>query len=869
MLVLGFEAGRRLAVLIGGRVLQERGPLRLGQLHGTTVQTGPLAADFQVVHGDHGFLADRVHQTLEHRVALALVLDQWITLSHGSQPDALFQVVHLVQVLGPPATDHRQQHATFQVAHGLGAEFVLAFLVHQFRVGEDLLGEEVRAQPRPPASLVNDFLLRQRYGVNLAQCVPQAIQVPVLGVSLAGAILDRCGDDFRDELLDLFGDVIAHEDSTAVTVDHFTLPVEHVVVFEHVLALLGVATLHLVLRVGDTRGDHAARDGNVIRCDRHEPLGNGRVEQAHEVVRQRQVEAGFTRVALASGAAPQLIVDPAGLVSFGAQHVQATQLDDLFVFGRGGHLVVLEDGGPLGLVLLGITLRIQALLLHGLHGIEFGVTAQHDVGAASGHIGGHGHRGLTSCLGHDGGLTGVVLGVEHFMAHTALGQQLGQVFGLLHGGRTHEHGLTRGMALFDVPHHRRILGRLVLVHQIALVETGHSLVGRDRHHTDLVRVHELGGLGLGRAGHPGQLLVEPEVILQGDGGHGLVLGLDLHALFGLDGLVDALVVAAPGQHTAGVLVHDAYLTLGHDVVLVRVEQFLGLDRIVEETDQRGVLGFVEVVDPQVILDLLDPGFEDPHGPFLLVDLVVGVRLEIGDHLGEFFVPPIGFTGGRPGDDERSSCLIDEDRVHLIHDGVVVPALDQLVRAPRHVVAQIVEAEFVVGAVGDVRRVLLAPGGRVLPCEDHAGFQPQEAVHAAHEVRLVLGQVVIDRHHVHALAAQGIQVGGSRGDEGFALTGLHLGNVAQVQCRTAHELNVVVPLPQGPRRRFTYRREGFRKQTVQGFPVIDARFERVGFGAQFRVAERLEAFFEAVHGVRVGPQSLQDLLIPGPKDFFQE
>ena len=54
-----------------------------------------------------------------------------------------------------------------------------------------------------------------------------------------------------------------------------------------------------------------------------------RVEQAHEVVGQRQVEAALARVALAAGATAQLVVDAARLVALGAEHVEATGLDDL------------------------------------------------------------------------------------------------------------------------------------------------------------------------------------------------------------------------------------------------------------------------------------------------------------------------------------------------------------------------------------------------------------------------------------------------------------------------------------------------------------------------------------------------------------
>src|SRR3546814_15865279 len=53
----------------------------------------------------------------------------------------------------------------------------------------------------------------------------------------------------------------------------------------------------------------------------------------------------------------------------------------------------------------------------------------------------------------------------------------------------------------------------------------------------------------------------------------------------------------------------------------------GLDGVVQERDQWGVGGLVEVLDAEVVLDLGDAGLEDRDGALLLVDLVVGVRSE--------------------------------------------------------------------------------------------------------------------------------------------------------------------------------------------------------------------------------------------------
>ena len=153
----------------------------------------------------------------------------------------------------------------------------------------------------------------------------------------------------------------------------------------------------------------------------------------------------------------------------------------------------------------------------------------------------------------------------------------------------------------------------------------------------------------------------------------------------------------------------------------------------------------------------------------------------------------------PGDDQRGAGLVDQDRVDLVDDGEVVAALHHVLDRVRHVVAQVVEAELVVGAVGDVGGVGGAPlvGGHLR--QDHADVQAQEAVHAAHPLAVAFGQVVVDGDDVHALAAERVEVGGQHRGQGLALTGLHLGDVAEVQRRATHHLDVEVPLARAPAR----------------------------------------------------------------------
>ena len=92
-------------------------------------------------------------------------------------------------------------------------------------------------------------------------------------------------------------------------------------------------------------------------------------------------------------------------------------------------------------------------------------------------------------------------------------------------------------------------------------------------------------------------------------------------------------------------------------------------------------------------------------------------------------------------------------------GEEVATLDQVLLPPRHVVAQVVEAELVVRAVGDVRTVghlALVVLEIVL---DDTDAHPEEAVETSHPFRVASGQVVVDGDDVHPLALERVEIGG--------------------------------------------------------------------------------------------------------------
>ena len=128
----------------------------------------------------------------------------------------------------------------------------------------------------------------------------------------------------------VLGHVLALEHLPALFVDHHPLRVHHVVVLEDVLAGDEVLLLDFLLRTFDLlredSGLHRLVVGKLEPLD--DPVDPVAGEEADEVVLRRQVEARLAGIALAPRAAPQLVVDPPGLVAFRSEDVQAAELDE-------------------------------------------------------------------------------------------------------------------------------------------------------------------------------------------------------------------------------------------------------------------------------------------------------------------------------------------------------------------------------------------------------------------------------------------------------------------------------------------------------------------------------------------------------------
>ena len=157
--------------------------------------------------------------------------------------------------------------------------------------------------------------------------------------------------------------------------------------------------------------------------------------------RKNWVEPG---IALTAGAPAQLVVDPAALVALRADDVQAAAGHHLAPLREALRVELRERRRIIGVLLAAAALRERE---------ELRVSAQHDVGAAAGHVGRDGDGALAAGLGHDLGLALVLLGVQHVVLDAPLVELAREHLGGLDRDRADQHRLPLGVALDDLLDH--------------------------------------------------------------------------------------------------------------------------------------------------------------------------------------------------------------------------------------------------------------------------------------------------------------------------------------------------------------------------------------------------------------------------------
>ena len=315
--------------------------------------------------------------------------------------------------------------------------------------------------------------------------------------------------------------------------------------------------MSLLRRAGQAACD-CRRDGCVLVRSWHADRGVGQ-----KFIIQRGMEDGAPGIALPAGAAAQLFVHSSVIMMGRADYQQPA---------RGNHP---RAGG---------FVRMFA--------------AKPDVGAATGHRGGDGHRAGSASFGDDLGLAGMMFGVEQsegarcgvalrplVTLPPAIGfEHRRQRFRSFDGWRADQHRLAARGRVFQIPQDRpQFAGGGGVEH--GFIGADHRAVCRDGDHIEAVDLVVFLGVGYRRAGHAGKPGVAPEIGLERDRGERMRFLADGAAFLGLQGLMQSFVVASSRHRSSGQPVDDGHVAVLDDVVAIADEHDVSPQRLHDMVEQ--------------------------------------------------------------------------------------------------------------------------------------------------------------------------------------------------------------------------------------------------------------------------------------------
>ena len=222
---------------------------------------------------------------------------------------------------------------------------------------------------------------------------------------------------------------------------------------------------------------------------------------------------------------------------------------------------------------------------------------------------------------------------------------------------------------------------------------------------------------------------------------------------------------------------------------------------------------------------------------------------------------------RSRNDQRSARLVNQDGIDLIDNGEGMAALHHFGEFVFHIVAQIIEAVFIVGAVGDVAGIGGAPVIILNAMHDDAKGEPEKAIDLAHPFGIAPGEIIIDRNNMHALARQRIEIAGEGGHQSFAFARAHFGNRAFMQHHAANELHIEMPLSKRPLGRFAHSGESGHHEVIQSLALGNFGPELRGASLELLIAEASNFGLQRVDRLHLGGIAFQTTVIGRAENLF--
>ena len=291
----------------------------------------------------------------------------------------------------------------------------------------------------------------------------------------------------------------------------------------------------------------------------------------------------------------------------------------------------------------------------------------------------------------------MLLCVQHIMFDPPLFKEIAQPLGIFYGNCTNQYRLTGFMSLCDSVGDGLKLIFLFGKNSIIKVFPYNRFVGRNYHYIHIVNVTEFLFLCFCGTCHSGQLVIHSEVVLKSDGSKGFGLRTHQNAFLCLDCLVEPVAVSSSEHETACKFINNDDFSILYYIVHIPFHYGSGFKSFQNVMVYFHVFRVTEVFNVKEFFRFGHACVCQTYSLFLFFNCEI-IFLFQGFNKSVCNLIKIRRLVSLSGNNQRCSCFINKNGVHLVDDGIIKVTLSQLALVNYHIVAEVIEAELVIGSV---------------------------------------------------------------------------------------------------------------------------------------------------------------------------
>lgn len=129
------------------------------------------------------------------------------------------------------------------------------------------------------------------------------------------------------------------------------------------------------------------------------------------------------------------------------------------------------------------------------------------------------------------------------------------------------------------------------------------------------------------------------------------------------------------------------------------------------------------------------------------------------------------------------------------------------------------------------------------------------IQLCHPLGVSLGEIIVHRDEMDAFPFQRVQIDGQRRDQGFPLSGFHLGNAAAMENHTADQLHIEMSHVECAPRHFPAYGESFWQDIVQCLTRLKSLLEVLCLVSQRLIGKRCKTRLQPIDLVHDRTQGL--------------